>query len=290
MSDTPYKLDDAQKFLETVIPWMTRGKDGFLNYEYWIDDCVPPDVRHLVTHAARQMLNSPRLDLLSSAIQAIGVTGDEHDIELIAPLLDHESAAVSHDAVACIAHIRHRFKSWPTRLSEVCDRDSLCSFALDLAHERGKAEEIELQNPSSVEPALGWVNRSISEFLRGSLTFFDAHVGNELTWQNLGQFLYWGKIRRAGPSSCQIERPAPIDVTDRHSFLCYACNYVNSRQIAEQLQVDRPEDHPWGAPGWAHDSISEFIGAGVSHFEHVTSEQPAWSDLESFLFHGMIIE
>jgi hypothetical protein len=85
-------------------------------------------------------------------------------------------------------------------LDTVHDRESFITFALALAEERDRAEQIELDNPGTyiVDGALGWMNGSIGQFIGAGLTHFEPAPGEKPietpTWKDLAMFLYCGKI------------------------------------------------------------------------------------------------
>ncbi len=82
-------------------------------------------------------------------------------------------------------------------LDAVRDRESFFAFALGLAEERNRAEQLEQQNPDTYvcDGALGWMNGSIGGFIgAGVEPGFDETPIETPTWNDLATFLYRGKI------------------------------------------------------------------------------------------------
>jgi hypothetical protein len=85
-------------------------------------------------------------------------------------------------------------------LDAVHDRESFVAFAMALAEERDRAEQIERESPDVyvVDGALGWMNGSIGQFIEAGLSHFDPRPGEDPietpTWRDLAMFLYCGKI------------------------------------------------------------------------------------------------
>jgi hypothetical protein len=82
-------------------------------------------------------------------------------------------------------------------------------------------------------------------------------------------------------------------VRDRESFLAYAVALAEERREAERVQAE--SQNPWyTAPGWQNDVISEFIEAGLSHFDPGPDGKvivnPTWKDLAMFLWSGRYME
>lgn len=195
--------DEAHELLETAIPHLSHGASGVGAFEHWIDgrDETVPGVRAIMPEVARRALTTTRVELLCIAILALAEIGDESDISLIKPFLNHSDERVSQDAAACIKHIRYRMKSVEQLLDEVKDRESFLAFTHAFIEERQLAERMEHENPEAypVEGPFGWANRSISTFLGAGLTYFDEKfderpVETPPTWKDLAEFLYTGKI------------------------------------------------------------------------------------------------
>lgn len=194
-------LEEALEFLESVIPHLVHGKYGLTLYEYWVEEreAAAPGSNAILSEAARAALQSSKVGLVSSALQALAVTGDESDLLLIEPLLQHSDESVSQDAAVCVGYIRHRMKSIEQLLDEVKDRESFIVFALALAEERDRAEKFERENPDVyvVDGALGWMNGSIGQFIGAGLSHFEPAFGEKSietpTWKDLAEFLYCGK-------------------------------------------------------------------------------------------------
>jgi len=80
-------------------------------------------------------------------------------------------------------------------------------------------------------------------------------------------------------------------VIDLKSFIAYAEALAEERREAERIEAGNQYLCP--APGWNNMAISEFIDAGLSHFDPAPDgtvvECPTWKDLAMFLYYGKII-
>jgi len=85
-------------------------------------------------------------------------------------------------------------------LDKVTDKDSFLEFLEALISEREEADELEKSEPEkwAYGGANGWQNSSISSFLECASCFFledpHRHSGEELSWKDMAEFLYYGKI------------------------------------------------------------------------------------------------
>lgn len=85
-------------------------------------------------------------------------------------------------------------------MESVADKESFLEFLEALVKDREEAEKIESNDPQkwSWGGANGWQNSDISMFLESASCYFHegphCHSGDNLSWKDLAQFLYFGKI------------------------------------------------------------------------------------------------
>jgi len=86
-------------------------------------------------------------------------------------------------------------------------------------------------------------------------------------------------------------------VTDRKSFIAFVGALIAERELAEQLERERPEYYKYGgALGWQNSAISSYLSAALAEIEdsgppHTqTSEAASWRAFAEFLYMGKIYE
>ena len=86
------------------------------------------------------------------------------------------------------------------QIENIVDKESFMKFLQAFIADRESAEMLERKEPEKHQwgGANNWQNSSISHFLEsGSCYFTDGphrHEGSELSWKDLANFLYFGKI------------------------------------------------------------------------------------------------
>jgi hypothetical protein len=86
-------------------------------------------------------------------------------------------------------------------------------------------------------------------------------------------------------------------VTDRESFVAFVEALVEERELAEQLEREKPEYYKYGgALSWQNSTISSYLSAALncvedpnSLGEHI-SEVPSWRAFAEFLYMGKVWE
>ncbi len=81
-------------------------------------------------------------------------------------------------------------------LANVKDKATFLEFLQVLIEDRVDAENLENENPEKWQwgGANGWQNSSISMFLDCASCSVDDSETEELTWNKMAEFLYFGKI------------------------------------------------------------------------------------------------
>ncbi|MFK8013465.1 MAG: hypothetical protein AB8B80_15610 [Marinicellaceae bacterium] len=86
------------------------------------------------------------------------------------------------------------------QIENIIDKESFMKFLEAFISDRESAEALERKDPEKYQwgGANNWQNSSISHFLDSSSCFFidgpHRHEGNEISWKDLANFLYFGKI------------------------------------------------------------------------------------------------
>ena len=86
------------------------------------------------------------------------------------------------------------------KLESVKDKETFLKFLEEFVSDRQRAEELESEDPKkwSWGGANGWQNSDISMFLESASCYFhegpECHSGETLSWKDLAEFLYYGKI------------------------------------------------------------------------------------------------
>jgi hypothetical protein len=86
------------------------------------------------------------------------------------------------------------------QIKNIVDKESFMGFLEAFISDRESAEVLERNEPEKYQlgGANNWQNHSISHFLESASCYFTdgphRHEGNELSWKNLANFLYFGKI------------------------------------------------------------------------------------------------
>ena len=85
-------------------------------------------------------------------------------------------------------------------LDRVDSKETFLKFLDAFISNREKADALETKDPARYQwgGAKDWQNSSISSFLSASRVYFEPgperHEGANLTWKDLAEFLYFGKI------------------------------------------------------------------------------------------------
>jgi len=86
------------------------------------------------------------------------------------------------------------------QIDQITDKESFIKFLSAFIKDRETAESLERERPEKWQwgGAGNWQNSSISSFLEAGSCYFtegaERHKGSELTWRDLAEFLYFGKI------------------------------------------------------------------------------------------------
>jgi hypothetical protein len=87
------------------------------------------------------------------------------------------------------------------------------------------------------------------------------------------------------------------NVTDRESFIAFVRALVAERELAEELERERPEYYRHGvALGWQNSTISSYLSAALAQIEdagRTPTEMPevaSWRAFAEFLYMGKIYE
>ena len=86
-------------------------------------------------------------------------------------------------------------------------------------------------------------------------------------------------------------------VTDKKSFVAFVRALIAEREVAEQVERERPEYYKFGgALGWQNSEISNYLSAALTQFEDSgqlqteSSGDASWRTFAEFLYMGKIYE
>lgn len=194
--------DQAKAMIVAVCPHLHHGEHGLYIYESWINnwpewkdlvETTPQDFRYAIAKVARKALaEATDRQILSSAIQALAITGVADDIPLVVGVSSFCNAQIKLDSDACIAHIQYRVRSLSAFLDDVCDQDTFERFVRKLADtvetdSRGLNGEVPMKMAKS----------SIHEFLHsslGALPKIASDVSPDAMWHDLAEMLSEGYL------------------------------------------------------------------------------------------------